>query len=258
VPPKPRLYAHRGAAAELPENTLPSFRRALEVGADALEMDVHLTRDGHVVVSHDPSGLRMAEVPRRISEATLEEVRQWDVGRGFARRERLGGRVFAMPTLEEVLVELPGIPLNIDAKHPEVVAPLVAVVRRLKRQKDVLLTSFRTASIARARALGYEGPTGLGRTEVARLVLLPAVLNRMRRLRGQAAQIPTRKGPFRLDAASFIARCHALGLLVHYWTINEPREAARLLLLGADGIMTDDPACIAPVFRDLMAGACQA
>ena len=256
--PAPRLYAHRGAPAELPESTLPSFRRALDVGATALEMDVHLTRDAHVVVSHDPSGFRMAKVPRKIQDATLEEVRAWDVGRGFAHRDALAGAVFTMPTLEQVLVECPGIPINVDAKHPEVVPALVGLVRRLRRQDDVLLTSFDARTLEKIRRLGYEGPTGLGRSEVIRLVLLPAPMHRLRPLKGMAAQIPIRSGPFALDRASLIAKCHALGLLVHYWTIDDPAEAARLLALGADGIMTDDPARIAPVFRDVLARACKA
>lgn len=253
----PRLYAHRGAAAELPESTLPSFRRALVVGATALEMDVHLTRDAHVVVAHDPSGFRMARVPRKIRDSTLEEVRAWDVGRGFTDRGALSGAVFTMPTLEQVLVEFPGIPINVDAKHPDVAAPLVGLVRRLRRQEDVLLTSFDGGTLQKMRRLGYEGPTGLGRSEVTRLVLLPSALQRVRPLKGQAAQIPLRSGPFALDRPALIAKCHALGLLVHYWTINDPDEAARLLGLGADGIMTDDPARIAPVFRDLVTRPCR-
>src|SRR5262249_5081969 len=81
--PRPRLYAHRGAAAEAPENTLDSFARALAHGADALEMDVHLTRDGVVVVSHDPDGARMCGVGRRFADANWDEIRRWDAGWGF-------------------------------------------------------------------------------------------------------------------------------------------------------------------------------
>ena len=76
----PRLYAHRGAAVELPENTLPAFRLALELGADAIETDAHLTRDGHVVLSHDPTGRRMCGISTPIERATLDEVRSWNAG----------------------------------------------------------------------------------------------------------------------------------------------------------------------------------
>ena len=246
--PAPCLYAHRGAAADLPENTIPSFRRALDVGAHALEMDVHLTGDGHVVVSHDATGERMAGVHRRIRDCSLSEVRSWDMGRGFARPAAIAGQTLRMPTLEEVLVEFPGVPINVDAKRRAVTGPLVALVRRFGAEGRVRIASFDGPTLHAVRALGYAGETGLCRSEILRLVLLPARVHRVFPLHGRAAQIPTRAGPLALDTAELIAKCHALGLLVHYWTINEPACAARLLGLGADGIMTDDPARLAPVF----------
>src|SRR5690242_3140965 len=93
--PRVTLYAHRGAAAEQPENTLPSFERALALGADALEMDVHATRDGVIVVSHDPDGARMTGVRRALAAATWDEVRTWDAGWGFAEAGGGPGRPFA-------------------------------------------------------------------------------------------------------------------------------------------------------------------
>jgi glycerophosphoryl diester phosphodiesterase len=247
----PALYAHRGAAAELPENTLPSFQRALDVGATALETDVHLTRDGQVVVSHDATGARTVGVARAIRDATLAEVQAWDVGRAF--RERRGGPAgaFTLPTLGEVITAFPGISINVDIKQHDAgaAAAVVAVVRRLKAEARVLLTSFDGRTLGAVRRLGYEGPTGLGRFEVARLAVLPAAALELFPLRGRAAQIPVGVGPLRLDHRALVDKAHALGIEVHYWTINEPAEAERLLRLGADAIMTDDPAAIAPVFR---------
>jgi glycerophosphoryl diester phosphodiesterase len=248
--PRPHLYAHRGAARELPENTLPAFRRALEVGATALETDVHLTRDGHVVLSHDPTGKRTAGVRRAVRDATLAEVRAWDVGATFrATRPEIGEARFTVPTLEELLVEAPGVPINVDVKQHDAatVDAVVAVLRRLRAQERVLLTSFSSATIQRVRRLGYEGPTGLGRSETLRLVYAPELLLRAFPLRGAAAQIPPRLGPLVLDRPTLVAKAHALGFFVHYWTINDPTEAERLLDVGADGIMSDDPAAIAPV-----------
>src|SRR5262249_54820696 len=139
----PILYAHRGAAAELPENTLPAFERALELGADALETDAHLTKDGHLVLSHDPTGLRMACLPVPIARPSLDDVRGWDVGRGFvdANGQSFAGRGFRMPTLEEALTAFPGVRFNVDAKseHPEMAERIVALVRRLRAEDRVLL-----------------------------------------------------------------------------------------------------------------------
>ena len=101
--PKVRIYAHRGASAELPENTMPAFRRAVALGADALELDIHATADGVLVVSHDPDGRRMAGVARRLADITWDEASRWDVG-GGAR----------MPTFEEVVRAFPDVPLNVD------------------------------------------------------------------------------------------------------------------------------------------------
>lgn len=254
TPGKPRLYAHRGAAHDLPENTLPAFRRALDVGATALETDVHRTRDGHLVLSHDPSGDRAVGVRRLIGECTLAEVRSWDVGRRMrARRPEIGAAPFTMPTLEELLVETAGVRLNVDLKQHDAatVEAAVTLIRRHRAEDRVLLASFSSAVLRRVRALGYEGETGMGRAEALHLAFSPEALCRAIPLRCAVAQLPTRFGPIQLDHPAFITKVHALGLALHYWTIDDPREAERLLALGADGIMTDDPAAIAPVFARL-------
>jgi glycerophosphoryl diester phosphodiesterase len=244
-----RLYAHRGARLELPENTLPAFRRALDVGANALETDCHVTRDGHVVLSHDATGARMASVACAIADATLDEVRAWDMGRGFVDREgrHHGGEGFRMPTLEEALVELRGVPLNVDVKSrlPGAAERVVDVVRRARATEATLLTSFDARTVRRVRALGYEGPTGLAQAEVLRLLFLPTRALRVFRLGGVAAQLPHRQGPVDFGRRRLIDKCHALGLVVHYWTVNDPARARALLALDADGIMTDDPRAIA-------------
>ena len=240
----PLLHAHRGAASEQPENTLASFARALELGADALETDLHLTADGHVVASHDATLARMAGVPVAIRRATLDELRRCDVGWGFVDRE--GGRPFEgrgvrVPTLEEILDAFPGVPLNVDVKQrsPSMVGPVLDLLRRKRAEDRVLVASFDGATLRAVRAAGYPGRTGLGP--------LPAL--RAAPLRGAAVQVPPSARGLRLDTPGFVQKSHALGLRLDYWTINDPEEAGRLLTLGADGIMTDDPAAIAPVFK---------
>jgi glycerophosphoryl diester phosphodiesterase len=245
----PRLYAHRGAGVELPENTLPSFRLALELGADAIETDAHLTRDGHVVLSHDPTGLRMCGVATRIEDATLDEVRSWDAGAPGYR----------VPTLEEALRELPAVAFNVDAKsqHPEMVERTLDVVRRVGAADRTLLASFDAATLRKVRRLGYPGQTGLGQAEVLRLVALPRRVLARWPLRGNAAQLPYRIYGMDLGTRAVVDKCHALGLEVHYWTVNEPALALRLLEAGADALMSDDPRVIAPVvrsFRDAAKG----
>jgi glycerophosphoryl diester phosphodiesterase len=226
----PLLFAHRGAAAVEPENTMRSFRRALELGADALETDLHMTRDGVIVAAHDPDGQRRAGVPAGIRDVTFAELSTWDVG-GGAR----------IPSLEEMITELPGVPINVDVKQrePDMVPTLLALLARLRAEHRVLVTSFSTRTVRRLRH-GYRGRVGCGRGDVLALLTIPALCPARR---GDAAQLPVQLGQ-----RWIIERAHARGLRVDFWTVNDAATARRLLDLGADGIMTDDPAAVAPAF----------
>ncbi|MDH3816184.1 MAG: glycerophosphodiester phosphodiesterase family protein [Acidobacteriota bacterium] len=246
---KLRLYGHRGAPAHLPENTLPAFERALADGANSLEIDVHPTADGHFVVAHDPDGKRMAGVAEQIRTSTLDQVKKWNVATGTGRSD-LGHH--SIPSLAETLEAFPDVPLSIDLKpdEPEAVAPLLEVVARHGAEHRVTLASFSARVVNRIRRLGYPGRTTLSKSEVAALRFLPAPLAK-KFVAGNSAHIPVVHSGIRLDGRKFIARCRALGLRVDYWVVDDPTEARRLLDLGATGIMSDDPALIAPVFDEL-------
>jgi glycerophosphoryl diester phosphodiesterase len=256
-----RLYAHRGASAEAPENTMPSFRRALEIpGVDALELDVHMTRDGHPVVSHDPTAERMAGKKIAWKDLDLADARRFDLGWGFVAAD--GTRPFVgqgvhIPTFEEVLTELPPVALNVDLKQawPPMVKKMVELVRAHGAEDRVVLASFHLSTLLAVRARGYRGDTSLTQTEVVAVLGLPRRLVRRVPLFGTCAQVPERAGPITLGGRRFIDRCHDLNIRVDFWTINDPAEAQRLLDLGADGIMTDDPRAIAPVFARVRDGA---
>jgi len=222
-----RIYAHRGASREFPENTMRAFRRALELGADALETDVHVTLDGVLVASHDPDGARIFGKPSRIADSPWAEVRSWGI-----------------PSLEEVVTGFSSMPINVDLKI-DAAALAVALLRKLGAEEQVTLASFQSSTLRKVRALGYRGPTGLGRSEVARLLSLPAAAQRGPLAPpGRAAQLP-----LSLAKPWVVRRCHALGLRVDYWTVNEPALATSLVAMGVDGIMTDDPAAIVPAVR---------
>jgi glycerophosphoryl diester phosphodiesterase len=246
-----RLYGHRGASAERPENTMIAFRRAVELGVDALEMDVHLTRDEQLIVAHDPTAARTCGPPLAWADLDLADARSLDAGWGFVADD--GARPFAgksicVPTFEEVLVEFPATPINVDLKGERAVELMLALVRRFKAEDRVTLASFQTKTAVALRRRGYGGGTALSQGEVASLLALPAVLWRQLPFTGTAAQVPTHQGVIRFDRATFVAKCHNLGLRVDFWTIDDPEEAKRLLALGADGIMTNDPAKLRGVF----------
>lgn len=250
----PLLYGHRGAPAERPENTLSSFERALELGVDVLELDVHQTLDGRVVVSHDGSGERMAGRPELIRECTYGEVQRWDVGYGFV--DSSGARPFAgqghrVPRLSEVLEAFPDVRLNIDLKQkaPPIVKPVLDLLEQHHALGRSCLASWHTATIRAVRARGFAGPTVLAREEVLALLALPTAVRRVWPVAGTTVQVPPRHGAIDFTARWFLNRCHALGLRVDYWTVNDPIEAQRLLALGADGLMTDDPGALRAVVR---------
>ncbi|HHQ48760.1 MAG TPA: hypothetical protein ENK19_07740 [Acidobacteria bacterium] len=252
-PPRPirhtlRLYGHRGAPSRFPENTLAGFAAALQEGANALELDIHRTADRRFVVAHDPDGRRTAGVPEQIRSVTLDQVKRWQLAPGIPRTDPGG---LSVPTLEEVLEAFPDVPMSIDLKpdDPAAVPPLLELLARQGASSRVTLASFSTRIVRSIRRLGYPGRTALSKVEVAIVRLLPAAVARHFVL-GDVAAVPVKQGPVRLDASSFIARCHRLGLRLDYWVVNDPEEARRLLDAGATGIVTDDPARIVPVFRE--------
>ena len=247
------VYAHRGAAAERPENTLPAFRRALELGADALETDVHLTADGQIVAAHDPDGARMTGVARTLRSATLAEIQRWDAGYGFVDAQ--GGRPFEgqgyrIPSLQELLSELPAVRLNVDLKseEPALVQRFIAIVRECQAEDRVIAASFFHSTLSSLRRAGWRGESSLSRAAFLYWALVPRWLQRGTPA-ATRAQIPTHSGPLQFATPRKLEKLRRLGLRVDYWTINDPHEARRLIALGADGIMTDDPARIVPVVR---------
>lgn len=245
------LYAHRGAAAELPENTLPAFARAVELGVGAIETDAHLSRDGHVVLAHDASAQRMGGRDLRWRDHDLAEIQAVDVGWGFQASDGsrpFAGQGFRVPTFAEALAAFPDARFNVDLKQatPPMVGPMLALIRRHRAEERVTLASFRLRTMLEVRRRGYGGDTALSQPEVAALLALPERALRQLPMIGTAAQLPVAFGRIRLDTRRVIDRCHALGMRVDYWTINDPAEARRLLALGADGIMSDHPAAVRP------------
>lgn len=243
-----RLYGHRGASALLPENTVAAFRRALADGATALELDVHRTADGHLVVAHDPDGRRVAHTPRRIRDCDLAEIKSWKLAGGGAS---VGPDCPSVPTLDDVIREFPDVPISVDIKpnDPRVAVELLELVARHRVSHRVTVGSFHGHLVRMVRRLGYTGPTALTRSEVAAARLLPAGLAR-RLVEGQAAMIPRRSSGLRLDSRGFIQRCRMLGFRVDYWVINDPGAARELLSAGATGLVSDDPRVIAPVVAE--------
>lgn len=248
-----RLYAHRGASAERPENTLPAFERAVEVGADALETDVQVTRDGIPIIAHDDTAARMTAVPRAWADMDLAEARRLDLGWGFVAAD--GTRPFAgqgitVTTFDELLDAFPDVRINVDIKgDPRAIDVMLEIIERKDAAERVTIASFQTSIAVKVRRRGYRGETALSQGEVITLLGLPALMWKQLPWTGSAAQVPVKQGPIAFDRMQFIAKCHLLGLRVDFWVIDDREEASRLLQLGADGVMTNDPAAMRGLVR---------
>ena len=172
-----RLYAHRGASAERPENTMPAFERAVEIGVDALETDVHLTRDEQLIIAHDTTAARTTGVRAAWAELDFTDARRLDAGWGFIAADGTrpyAGKSIAVPRFEELLDAFPRMRINVDLKGDRAVAVMLELIRRKRADDRVTLASFQLRTLVEARRRGYGGETALSQSEVASLLGLGA------------------------------------------------------------------------------------
>ncbi len=238
----PVNVGHRGSPLRFPENTLASYRAAVESGAGALELDVHLTRDGHPVVMHDPIVDRTTDGSGPIAAKTLREIQGLNAG---FRGADTNGR-FAVPTLAEVLEEFPAAAVNVDIKErerPGAEAAVLDVLREAGARGRALVASSRHAVVRRFRGLaGGEVDTGASRFEIGVFLLLSSLrLERLARPAYAALQVPVWYGPLPIVTPRFVEAAHRCGVRVDVWTIDEPGQMRSLLDLGVDAVITDRP-----------------
>lgn len=236
--PGPIAVAHRGGAGVHPENTLEAFAHAVSLGYRYLETDAHLTRDGHVIAFHDERLDRVTDKQGRVEALTLGEIRE----------ARIGGRG-QIVVLEELLTAFPEQRINIDPKSDAVVGALAQLLERIGAIERVCIGSFSDARIARMRQLlGPALCTSGGPRAVARL-RIASIGGRTKVPSMGCVQVPTRARGITLVDARFVRAAHLRSLPVHVWTIDDPVEMHRLLDLGVDGIMTDQPEVLRTVLQ---------
>jgi glycerophosphoryl diester phosphodiesterase len=239
------VVGHRGNAAHAPENTLESFEQAVRAGADALEFDVHLTADGHVVVHHDATLGRTTGAAGEVAAFTLARLRALDAGATFTRDgvdRPYRGRGIRIPTLDEVLDAFPGLPLLIEIKTAAASEPTRRCLERhgatarcvVDAFDDRALDAFDHSPIA----------TGAGRGDVAALLLPALARATARRGRYSVVCTPLSYRGVPLPVRGFVRALRPTGRPVHVWTINSPDTAAALWRDGVCGIITDDPGLI--------------
>jgi glycerophosphoryl diester phosphodiesterase len=227
--------AHRGGALHPDlvglENTLHAFRHAAALGYRYLETDVHVTRDGHLVAFHDAVLDRMTDQPGVLATVLASDL----------ARIRIAGE-HAVPSMAELLEELPDCRFNVDLKAPGAAPALAALVERTGAHDRLCVGSFSARPLQLFRRLtGGRVATSAAPAEVAWFLAAswPRVSRLVRSRPFVALQVPRRHGRLPLVTRSVVRRAHAAGLQVHVWTVDEPTEMEALLDLGVDGLITD-------------------
>jgi glycerophosphoryl diester phosphodiesterase len=231
---KPLVIAHRGASADAPENTLASFRLAMEQGCDAIELDVHVSADDELVVCHDETLERTTDGTGRIADMTVAELKRFDAGAWFGEEYR-GER---LPLLKEVLELVPPhIQLNVEIKsfrHPRVERLVVDLLERTGRTGSVFLSSFGHECMVRCKRLApslrvgllyeeeewfdFEAFEAISGISLYSLHMYHGILNK-----------------------DFAAKALRRGIQVYPWTIDDPRLMLEARQAGATGIITNRP-----------------
>ncbi len=245
---RPLVIAHRGGAGLWPENTLYGFERAAALGVDVIETDVHVTKDGELVIFHDDTVDRTTDGAGRVGSLTLAELKRLDAAYRFSPD---GGRSFPLrgsgvtaPTLREVFNALPQMRFNIEPKQvsPSIVPPLCRMIREHGMADRVLVASFSGAVLAEFRRECPEVATSAATGEVASfLARQEAGLASSYSPTMQALQVPEYAGALPVLTRGFVESAHGRNLRVHAWTVNAEGDMRRLIDMGVDGIMTDYP-----------------
>lgn len=256
---KIRVTAHRGDSINYPENTLEAFRSALEIGVDILETDVHLSSDGVVFIWHDDTLESLNGDTRLVSQLTMEELKALDAGAVYSQD---GGRSYpfkdqgyVMATLEEALTTFPEAKFNVDLKdnNPRLVEAYAEVLKRCQAVDRVNTASFYQVNLKYFRKCLPEASSSLGPSEILRNVLLNKFFLSwlIPKGKGKAYQIPEAQKGLKIVTPRFIKSMQKKGYVIQVWTINEREDMKRLLDMGVDGVMTDDPAELVKVVQEI-------
>ena len=234
--PRPLVFAHRGGSALAPENTIAAFDNGLALGADGLELDVHLSRDGVVVVHHDRVLDRTTTLRGPIAERDSDELRR-----------------AAVPALAEVLARYPDQRLVVELKvnRAALAAATIDAVRRADAVDRVCLGSFGLRAMRAARAIEPAIATS-GALEEVRWALYRSWCRwPVTRVSYSGYQIPELSGTTRVVSPRFVEYAHDAGLGVQVWTVDTAEAARRLLGWGVDALITDRPDVIVPLVAGL-------
>ncbi|MCA9634091.1 MAG: glycerophosphodiester phosphodiesterase [Myxococcales bacterium] len=247
--------AHRGGRKLAPEHTLVAYQNGLDVGADILELDVHATSDGVLVLMHDETVDRTTDGSGAIKELSFAELRRLDAAYSFSED---GGKTFPyrgqgiqVPTLEEVFDAHPDTEFVIEIKQetPSIVPEFTRIVRDKGMLERISAGSFHSATVQELRQLMPEVPSAYALGEILDFVSLEDESSYVPP--GKVLQVPPEQIGISIINQTTVARARRFDLKMHAWTINDPAQMEELMNLGVDGIITDDPITLDQVRRRL-------
>jgi len=242
---RPLVFAHRGGRALAPENTMLAFDAGLAAGADGLELDVHLSSDGEVVVCHDPTLDRTTDATGPIAARLAAELAQIDatVRFGVDLEHAWTGPRAGIPRLSEVLHRYLHVPVIIEIKvgTPEASRAVVEVIRDARARDRVCVGSFSLLAIEAVRRVEPRMATSAARQEGQLALYRSWAGLSPGRVPYRALQVPERAGRLRVVSPRFLRAIHRANLALQVWTVNEETDMRRLFAWGVDGIITDRP-----------------
>lgn len=246
--PYPLVIAHQGGDNLWPGNTMYAFEQAAALGVDVLEMDLHITKDGVLVLMHDETVDRTTDGNGEIEEMTLDEIKALDAGYDWSLDN---GSTFpfreqgiTVPTLEEVFLAFPQYRMTIEIKKTEgsMAQPFCDLIREHAMQDKIVVASFHDERMEEFRQICPDVATSSARQETTVFVLLSKVyLGRLYSPNFFSLQVPEESSDITVMTAQFIRAAHERNLKVEPWTINDPEQMKRYIDWGVDGIITDRP-----------------
>ena len=254
---QPMVIAHQGGEGLRPSNTLIAFENAVDLGVDVLEMDVHSTSDGTLVLIHDDTVDRTTDGSGRVKELTLAELQQLDAGDYWTPDDGATypyrGQGVRIPTLEEIVTAFPEMKYNIEIKQvdPSIAVPLCKLLRHFGLTDRALVASFHPTAMDEFRAACPEVATSMVEDEIRPFFILnTAFLGSLYRPPGAAFQVPEYSGSQHVLTPRFVRGAQRNNVAVHPWTIDDPADMERFLDMGVDGIITDRPDIMIEVLQE--------
>jgi glycerophosphoryl diester phosphodiesterase len=252
------VIAHRGGRSLGPENTIHTYRRAVELGVDVLEIDVHLTEDNDLAVIHDRTVDRTTNGSGPVDGYSMAELKKLDAAYRWSPDRSgtfpLRSKGIHIPSLTEVFTAFPQMRINIEIKVPEsaTVTRLCQTIREHDMNTRVLVASFDSGALEQFRSLCPEVATSAGASEAMLFYALQrASLESAYSPKAEALQVPENYGDLTVVDDDFLKASANRNMRVQVWTINDPISMQRLIRSGVNGIMTDDPEILLKVLREV-------